>query len=379
MSGPRPDRPGAGSGSDEGGDATDRARRDTLARIEAWRQRAPMLRDHTITLAHGAGGKASQSLIEGLIRPALSNPELDRLDDAAVLDVPADHRLVVTTDAFVVTPRRFPGGSIGDLAVNGTVNDMACLGATPAALTLSLVLEEGLAVDELRAIVGDVAAAAAAAGISVVTGDTKVVERGAADGCYLTTTGIGFVPTALRLGAESVRPGDAIVVTGPIGDHGIAVLVARGDLALVAPVESDTAPLHRLAAALLAAVPDTRWLRDPTRGGVASAVNELAAATDLGAELSEADVPVRPPVSGACELLGLDPLHIANEGRLVAVVPGPAAETAVSALAGRPEGEGARIIGAVTDDHPGLVVVRTPFGGTRVLDMLVGDPLPRIC
>jgi hydrogenase expression/formation protein HypE len=357
----------------------ERARLDTLARVEAWRRRAPVLRDETITLAHGAGGKASQSLVDGLIRPALSNPELDRLDDAAVLDVPDGHRLVVTTDAFVVTPRRFPGGSIGDLAVNGTVNDLACLGATPAALTLSLVLEEGLAVDELRAIVDDVAAAASAAGVPVVTGDTKVVERGAADGCYLTTTGVGFVPTGLRLRAEDVRAGDAVLVSGPIGDHGIAVLVARGDLALTAPVESDTAPLHELSAALLDAVPATRWLRDPTRGGVASAVNELVAACGLGVELVEADLPVRRPVAGACELLGLDPLHIANEGRLVAVVPGGSAATAVAALAGRPEGEGARIVGVVTDDHPGLVVVRTPFGGTRILDMLVGDPLPRIC
>jgi hydrogenase expression/formation protein HypE len=360
-------------------DERERARRDTLARVEAWRQRAPVLRDETITLAHGAGGKASQSLIEGLIRPALSNPQLDRLEDAAVLDVPDGHRLVVTTDAFVVTPRRFPGGSIGDLAVNGSINDLACLGARPAALTLSLVLEEGLGIDELRAIVADVAAAAGAAGIPVVTGDTKVVERRAADGCYLTTTGVGFVPTGVRLGAEGVRPGDAVLVSGPVGDHGIAILVARGDLALAAPVRSDTAPLHELAAALLDAVPGTRWLRDPTRGGVASAVNELAVASGSGVELTEADVPVRPTVAGACELLGLDPLHIANEGRLVAVVPAEATDAALAALRSRPEGEGARVIGFVTDDHPGLVVVRTPLGGTRILDMLVGDPLPRIC
>ncbi|MGI9597249.1 MAG: AIR synthase related protein, partial [Acidimicrobiales bacterium] len=220
---------------------SDLARRDAvLDRIESWRRRVPKLQDDTITMAHGAGGKASQSLIEAVIRPPLANPELDRLDDAAVLDVPAGHRLVVTTDAFVVTPRRFAGGSIGDLAVNGTINDLACLGATPAALTLSLVLEEGLAVDELRRVVADVAAASRAAGVPVVAGDTKVVERGAADGCYLTTTGVGFVADSVALGAALVRPGDAVITSGTIGDHGIAVLVARGDLALAAEVSSDT-------------------------------------------------------------------------------------------------------------------------------------------
>ncbi len=358
----------------------DRARRDAvLERIEQWRQRAPVLRDDTITMAHGAGGQASRSLIEAVIRPALSNPELDRLADAAVLDVPAGHRLVVSTDAFVVTPRRFPGGSIGDLAVNGTINDLACMGARPAAITLSLVLEEGLAVDELRAIVADVAAAAEAAGAPVVGGDTKVVERGAADGCYLTTTGVGFAPTSRRLDAGDVRPGDAVVVSGTIGDHGIAVTMARGDLALAAEVSSDTAALHQLVAGLLEAVPETRWLRDPTRGGVASTCNELAAACGLGIELVETDLPVRPPVAGACELLGLDPLYIANEGKLVVVVPAEAAEAAVAAMRARPEGADARAIGCVTDEHPSLVVLQTPFGGTRIIDMLVGDPLPRIC
>lgn len=358
----------------------DLARRDAvLDRVESWRRRAPKLADDTITMAHGAGGKASQSLIEAVIRPALSNPELDRLDDAAVLDVPAGHRLVVTTDAFVVTPRRFPGGSIGDLAVNGTINDLACLGATPAALTLSLVLEEGLAVDELRDIIADVAAAATAAGVPVVTGDTKVVERGAADGCYLTTTGVGFVADGVVLDAGSVRPGDALIASGTIGDHGIAVLVARGDLALAAEVPSDTAPLHHLVAGLLDAVPETRWIRDPTRGGVASTANELATACDLGVELDEETLAVRPMVRGACELLGLDPLYIANEGKVVVVVPSAQAAAAVEAIRSHPVGAEATVIGRITDDHPGLVLVRTAFGGTRIVDMLVGDPLPRIC
>lgn len=355
-------------------------RRDAvLARIEEWRQRAPVLRDDTITMAHGAGGKASQSLIEAVIRPAFTNPELDRLGDAAVLDLPAGHRVVVSTDAFVVTPRRFPGGSIGDLAVNGTINDIACMGARPLGLTLSLVLEEGFPVAELREIVADVAEAADSVGVPVVTGDTKVVERGAADGCYLTTTGIGHVPAGLDLDARHVQPGDAVLVSGSIGDHGIAVMMARGDLALAAEVRSDTVALHGLVADLLAAVPKTRWLRDPTRGGVASTCNELAGSTGLGINLMEGELPILRPVVGACEMLGLDPLYIANEGKLVAVVPPDLADEAVATMRAHPAGTKAVRIGTVTDDHPGLVVVETPFGGTRIVDMLVGDPLPRIC
>ena len=356
-----------------------RARRAVLDRVESWRRRAPRLTDDTITMAHGAGGRASQSLVEAVIRPAFSNPVLDRLEDGAVLEVGDGRRLAVTTDAFVVTPRRFAGGSIGDLAVNGTVNDLAATGAEPVALTVSLVLEEGLAVDELRAIVDDLARAAAHVGVEVVTGDTKVVERGAADGCYITTTGIGFVRPQARLDAATVEPGDAVVLSGTMGDHGVAVMVARGDLALAADVCSDTAPLHRLVSALLDAVPATRWLRDPTRGGVASTCNELAVACGLGVELNERALPVRPAVAGACELLGLDPLYIANEGKMVAVVPAEDAAAAVEAMQSCEPGRDACMVGAVTEDHPGLVLVRTGFGGTRIVDMLVGDPLPRIC
>ena len=355
------------------------ARRAVLARVESWRRRAPKLADDTITMAHGAGGRASQSLIEAVIRPAFSNPVLDRLDDGAVLDIGDGRRLAVTSDAFVVTPRRFNGGSIGDLAVNGTINDLAAMGAEPAALTVSLVLEEGLEVDELRAVVDDVARAASTAGVDIVTGDTKVVERGAADGCYITTTGIGFVRAGTRLDAEAVRPTDALVLSGMIGDHGVAVMVARGDLALAADVASDTAPLHELVSTLLDAVPATRWLRDPTRGGVASICNELASASGLGVELDEAALPVRGPVAGACELLGLDPLYIANEGKMLAVVPAEDADTAVAAMRGCEAGAEACVVGAITEEHPGLVLVRTGFGGTRIVDMLVGDPLPRIC
>ena len=355
------------------------ARQAVLARVESWRRRAPKLSDDTITMAHGAGGRASQSLIEAVIRPAFTNPVLDQLEDGALLDVDGASRLAVTTDAFVVSPRRFKGGTIGDLAVNGTVNDLAAMGAEPVALTVSLVLEEGLEVDELRDIVHDVARAASAARTPVVTGDTKVVERGAADGCFITTTGIGIVKSGVRLDVASVRPSDAVVLSGTIGDHGVAVMVARGDLALAADVPSDTAPLHDLVSALLDAVPSARWLRDPTRGGVASICNELAAASGLGVELDERAVPVRGAVAGACELLGLDPLHIANEGKMLAVVPAADAQAAVEAMRTCETGRQACVVGTITEEHPGLVLVHTGFGGTRIVDMLVGDPLPRIC
>lgn len=355
------------------------ARDAVLARVEAWRKRAPRLTDDVISMAHGAGGKASQALFEAVIHPAFMNPELDRLDDGAAIDVPDGHRVVVSTDAFVVTPRRFPGGSIGDIAVNGTVNDIAAMGAVPHALAVSFVLEEGLSVDEFRSIVTDVATAAQRAGVDIVTGDTKVVERGAADGCYITTTGIGFLPVERQLGAGRVQTGDALVISGTIGDHGIAVMVARGNLELSSDVPSDSAPLAELVASLLDAVPDTRWLRDPTRGGVASSCNELAVATGLGVHLLEANLPVKRPVAGACELLGLDPLHIANEGKMLAVVPADRANDAVIAMRRNPLGADACVIGSIVVDHPAMVVIETAFGGTRIVDMLVGDPLPRIC
>ena len=355
------------------------ARDAVLDRVEAWRKRAPKLTDDVVTMAHGAGGKASQALLEAVIRPAFSNPVLDRLDDGATLDVPAGHRIVISTDSFVVTPRRFSGGSIGDLAVNGTVNDVAAMGAHPHALAVSFVLEEGLTIDEFREIVADVATAAARAGVIIATGDTKVVERGAADGCYITTTGVGFLPVGRTLDGRQVQSGDALIVSGTLGDHGIAVMVARGDLALSSDVASDSAPLHALVDSVLNAVPETRWLRDPTRGGVASACNELAVAAGKGVRLFEGQLPVLRPVAGACELLGLDPLYIANEGKMLAVVPADRAADAVAAMQASEHGEGACVIGAITDDHPGMVVIETAFGGTRIVDMLVGDPLPRIC
>ena len=350
-----------------------------LARIEEWRLRPSKMTDEVITMAHGAGGKASQALTDAVFRSAYGGDELDRLDDGAVLNVPDGKQVVFTTDAFVVTPRRFSGGSIGDLAVNGTVNDLAVMGATPTWLSVAVVLEEGLPLTELREIVADVATAAAAAGVTVVAGDTKVVERGAADGCYLTTSGIGLRDNTVSLGAEQVQPGDAVIISGTFGDHGTAVMLARGDLNLDATVSSDTASVHEATAALLAAVPETRWMRDPTRGGVASACNELAVAANVGVSLFEESFPVLPPVSGACELLGLDPLYVANEGKFIAVVPAAKAETALEALRSVDVSAQAAVIGEINDEHAGMVVAHTPFGGSRIVDMLVGAPLPRIC
>jgi hydrogenase expression/formation protein HypE len=326
-------------------------------------------------MAHGAGGKATQTLVEGLFVPALGSEALRDLDDAGLVG-----DLAVTTDSFVVKPIRFPGGSIGELAVNGTVNDLAVSGARPLALTLSLVLEEGLAADELRAEVEAIAAAARAAGVEVVAGDTKVVERGRCDSMYVTTTGIGRVDGRASLSPRSLEPGDRILVSGPIGEHGTAVMLARGEFELDAPVESDTCSLWPAVDALLdAAGPSLRCLRDATRGGVATVLNELARASGVAVVVREARVPVPPAVAGACEILGLDPMYVANEGKLVAFVAPAGAEAALQALRSVEGCEEAAEIGEVRADPPGLVLVETAFGGRRVMDLLVGDPLPRIC
>ena len=347
-------------------------------------KRSRRFSDEIVTMAHGAGGSSSAALFDAVFGPAFSNPAfpnpaLDAREDGAVLDLPPG-RVVVTTDSFVVRPRRFPGGSLGHLAVHGTINDLASMGARPIALTAAFVLEEGLAISELRELVADLAHAAADAGVPIVAGDTKVVEHGAADGVYITTTGIGVIPAEWpKLSATSVQAGDAVLVSGTIGDHGIAVLLARGDLALEADLASDTAAVHDLAACLLDAIAETRWLRDPTRGGVASALNELVELCGLSIELEESALPVLPAVAGASEMLGLDPLYIANEGKLIAIVSADAAETALALWRNHPLGANSAIIGRMTDSHDAMVVARTPFGGTRVVDLLVGDPLPRIC
>ena len=348
-------------------------------RIEAFRRRRPRLLDEVVTLAHGAGGKASAALIDAVFRPAFSADTSALQTDAAVIALPGGGRLAFSTDSYVVKPLRFPGGSVGHLAVHGTVNDLAMMGARPLALSAAFVLEEGFPMDSLREVVADMAEAAAAAGVSIVTGDTKVVDRGAADGMYISTAGVGLIPDGRELSAARVADGDVVLSSGFIGDHGTAVMLARGDLALEADITSDTAPLHDLMETLLAAAPSTRWLRDSTRGGVGTVCNELARDSNLTIVLEESSLPVRPAVAAACELLGIDPLYVANEGKFVAVVAHEEAEAALAAMRAHPRGADAVRIGEVQSEPPGIVVLLTTLGGTRIVDMLVGDPLPRIC
>jgi hydrogenase expression/formation protein HypE len=358
--------------------ATDREQQ-VLDRIERARRRRPKVREERITMSHGAGGKATHTLIEAIFLDAFRNPLLEPLEDAAILTVNGS-RIALTTDSYVVHPLFFPGGDIGDLAVNGTVNDLSVAGATPLYLSAGFILEEGFPVADLTRVVASMKAAADKAGVRIVTGDTKVVEKGKADGCYINTAGVGLIERDVTLGVATAQPGDAILVSGPIGDHGITIMLARGELDIEADdLESDTAPLNGLVADLLGAVPRTRALRDATRGGVATILNEIAKDAEVGILVSEDDIPVRAQVRGAAELLGIDPMYVACEGRLVAVVPGDQAATALAALRAHELGEQASVIGHVTSDQPGIVRLRTAFGGTRIVDLLVGDPLPRIC
>jgi hydrogenase expression/formation protein HypE len=363
---------------DESGDRTSREA-TVLERIEAHRRRRPRLTDEVVTMAHGAGGKASAALVDAVFLGAFAPDGAGPLADAATLTLPGGDRLAFTTDSFVVQPLRFPGGSIGHLAVHGTVNDLAVSGARPLALSAAFVIEEGFPIAELKGIATDMAGAAAAANVAIVTGDTKVVGRGAADGLYVTTTGVGVVPAGRTLGPERVRPGDVLLCSGTIADHGMAVMLARGDLALEAEIRSDTAPVNALVDSLLDAAPSTRWLRDPTRGGVGTVCNELARDTELAVVLDETSLPVEPAVVGACDLLGIDPLYVANEGKVIAVVPPDEVDAALAAWRSHPIGERATRIGEVAAEPSGVVVLLTTFGGTRIVDMLVGDPLPRIC
>jgi hydrogenase expression/formation protein HypE len=342
------------------------------------KQRRARLRDELITLAHGSGGKASRALVEGLFLEELGNPLLDPLGDAALIELNGS-RLAFTTDSYVVHPLEFPGGDIGELAVNGTVNDLAVAGATPVALSAGFVIEEGFEVARLRRLASSMARAAERAGVAVATGDTKVVERGKADGLYVTTAGIGLVAADARLGEENVRAGDRVLVSGTLGDHGMAVMIARGELQLEVELASDTAAVHELTASLLELGESVRWLRDPTRGGLATALNELARDSGVAVALEEAALPLRPEVVGACEILGIDPLYVANEGKLVAIVAADAAAEALRRLGANELGADAAIVGEVRAEPAGLVVLETAFGGSRIVDMLVGDPLPRIC
>lgn len=350
-----------------------------LSRIEAFRQRRPRLLEDVITLSHGAGGKSSAALTDAIFMEAFRNPTLEQLGDAAGLTMPSGERLAFTTDSYVVQPIQFPGGSIGHLAVHGTVNDLAVSGAEPKWLSAAFVIEEGLEISILKEIVADMTEAAARAGVEIVTGDTKVVPRGAADGLFINTAGVGIVPADSRLGVEHVRPTDRLILSGTMGDHGMAVMLARGELNIEADISSDTAALNGIIADLLVAAPNTRWMRDATRGGVGTVCNELAKAANVGVILEESRLPVRPVVNGACDLLGIDPLYVANEGKFVAVVPVEESEAALAACRAHELGREAAIIAEVVADPPGIVALRTPFGGSRIVDMLVGDPLPRIC
>ena len=338
----------------------------------------PLPAGERILLGHGSGGKLSADLLQEVFLPTLGNPVLDRLEDQAVVSVNGI-RLAVTTDSFVVKPLFFRGGDIGALAVHGTINDLAMGGAVPLWLSAAFILEEGLPLETLKRIVTSMQQAAENAGVQIITGDTKVVEKGSADGLFINTTGIGRVRDGVSLSASQALPGDIIIVSGFLGDHGIAILAEREGLQFETQVNSDSAALHTLVASLLDATHAIRSLRDPTRGGLSSTLNEIAASSGVGMELDETAIPVREEVRGACEMLGLDPMYVANEGKLVAIVEPFAAQDALHALQSHPLGKHAAIIGRVIKDHPRMVVMRTPFGTTRIVDMLAGDQLPRIC
>ena len=333
--------------------------------------------DHVL-LGHGSGGKLSADLVREVFLAAFRNPVLERMDDQAVVAVDGV-RLAFTTDTFVVKPLFFPGGDIGSLAVHGTVNDLAMGGARPLCLSAAFLIEEGLPMETLRRVTASLQRAASDAGVPIVTGDTKVVEKGSADGLFINTSGIGVVPEGVHLSADRPRPGDHILINGPIGDHGIAIMAHREGLEFDTLLESDSAALHTLVAVMLGASAEIRCLRDPTRGGVSSALNEIAAQARVGIEIDERAIPVREEVRGACELLGLDPLYVANEGKLVAIVAPESAERVLEAMRRHPLGTQSRRIGKVTAEHPRLVTMRTLIGPTRVVDMLAGDQLPRIC
>ncbi|MCE8417555.1 hydrogenase expression/formation protein HypE [Rhodovulum sulfidophilum] len=338
------------------------------------------LRDTHVTLSHGGGGRAMRDLIDEVFASAFRPDAMEdqaRLSDAALAEPGA--RLAMTTDGFVVTPLEFPGGDIGKLAICGTVNDLAVGGARPLWLSAAFIIEEGTEIALLRRIAATMAAEAEAAGVRIVTGDTKVVGRGAADGVFVTTTGVGVIPPGRDLAAMHIRPGDVAIVNGVLGDHGATILAARGDLALSTDIRSDCQALGHLMEAVIAAAPGTRAARDATRGGLAAALNEMAETAGVGVEIEEEALPLRDEVKGLCEILGLDPLYLANEGTLVLFVPEAEAAAALAAMRDRPEGRGAVIVGRATGDHPGQVRMRTAFGGARIVDMLVGEQLPRIC
>jgi hydrogenase expression/formation protein HypE len=337
----------------------------------------PLAHHKTVVMGHGSGGRLTAQLVRDLFLPAFNNPLLQKLDDQAVLDV-GSSRIAFTTDSFVVTPLFFPGGNIGELAVNGTVNDLAMSGARPLFLSAAFIMEEGFAMEELSQVVASMSAAAKAAGVAIVTGDTKVVNRRSADKLFITTTGIGLVPDGIDISASNAKPGDAILLSGTIGDHGMAVLSRREGLELEGEILSDTQSLHSLVAAMVRAG-EIHTLRDPTRGGLGTSLCEIATSSHVGVEIDARAIPVREPVKGACEILGLDPLFVANEGKLVAFVDGPSADAVLAAMRATPEGRDAVRIGQAVAGHPGMAVLHTEIGGTRVIDLPFNEQLPRIC
>lgn len=339
---------------------------------------APLPKKDTVVLGHGSGGRLSAELMRSIFLPAFDNPVLARLDDQAIVSVNGA-RLAITTDSFVVKPLFFPGGDIGSLAVHGTVNDLAMGGAQPLFLSAAFIIEEGLSIDVLRRVTNSLQSAARNAGVQIVTGDTKVVERGCGDELFINTTGIGGVPKGVELSADRARPGDKVLLSGSIGEHGIAILAQREGLEFECPVQSDSAALHRLVADMLAASSEIRCMRDPTRGGVSSTLNEIAAQSRAAIRLEETAIPIREEVSGACEMLGLDPLYVANEGKLIAIVAQEAAEAVLAAMRRNPLGKDSQIIGTVLDSPAAVVTMRTALGTSRMVDMLAGDQLPRIC
>jgi hydrogenase expression/formation protein HypE len=351
--------------------------------VQGLRRARASIGEAKVNLAHGGGGRAMRDLIEDVFLGAFDNPLLAPLEDQAVAPL-ADlaargDRLAFTTDSYVVSPLFFPGGDIGTLAVAGTVNDLAMSGARPLYLSCGFVIEEGLEVETLRRVAASMRQVAAEAGVQIVTGDTKVVEHGAADKLFINTAGIGVVPRGVSIASASARPGDAVIVSGPVGDHGTAILIARKQLSLQSEIASDCRPLGGLVAAMLAACPSIRSLRDATRGGVAAVLNEIARSSGTAIRVDEAAIPLREQVRGACEILGLDPLYLANEGTLVAVVPPAEAGRVIEAMRGHPAGQGAAVIGEVAEAPQGTVVLRTAFGGNRIVDLLYAEPMPRIC
>lgn len=341
------------------------------------------LRETTINMAHGSGGKKMRDLIEDVFLGAFHNPLLAPLEDQAVMNLAEmaknGDRLAFTTDSYVVSPLFFPGGNIGTLAVNGTVNDLAMCGAKPLYLSCGMVLEEGLSVDTLRQIAASMREMADAAGVAIVTGDTKVVERGAADKLFINTSGIGIIPHGVNISAARAQVGDKIIVNGYLGDHGCAILLARNELALETDIQTDCQPLHDLVKQMLAVCPDIHCLRDATRGGVGTVLNEFAGSSNVGILINETALPMRENVKGACEILGLDPLYLANEGKLLAIVPPDFADIVIEIMRRHPAGQAAMIIGEVVENQPGIVLMNTIFGGARIVDLLVGEQLPRIC